>query len=148
MQKFMESVKDMLRAKALRVTPQRKAILQILVENQDKHLSAEDIYAITREEQPEMGLATVYRTLDLFVELGIVDKLEFGEKSARYELNYNREGHYHHHLICLECGKIIEFNEDLLEDLEQRISQESGFIITDHALRFYGYCAQCRGEQE
>lgn len=142
--KLITTVKKKLREKDLRSTPQRQAILAILLKSKDKHLTAEEVYALTRDDNPEIGLATVYRTLDLFVELGVVHKLEFGEKGARYELSSQEPGHYHHHLICIQCNSITEFNDDLLDDLEEVISQESGFLITDHTLRFYGLCRHCQ----
>jgi len=144
MQSTLKELKEILAAKDLRVTPQRQAIMQILLEKKNQHLSADDIYILTKESNPEIGIATIYRTLELFADLGIISKMEFGDGCSRYEFNQEQDGHAHHHLICQNCGVIIEFNEDLLEELESKIAQESKFKITDHCLRFYGYCEQCQ----
>lgn len=144
MEKIIDSIKNKLRENDLRLTSQRQAILQILLEYRHAHLSVEELYNIAHEHYPELGIATVYRTLDTFVELGIVHKMEFGDKGARYELNVDDGQHYHHHLFCISCGTIIEFNDDLLEKLEERIINESKFLIKDHSLRFYGLCHECQ----
>jgi len=139
-------MKSLLAAKDLRLTPQREAIIKILLSKRNQHLSADDIYLLTKEAYPEIGIATIYRTLELFADLGMVNKLEFGDGCGRYEFNEGQEGHSHHHLICEKCGAIIEFNEDLLEDLEEIIARESKFKITNHCLRFYGYCEECQAK--
>lgn len=136
-----------LKEKDFRLTPQREAILRILLSGEINHMTAEEIYTVTRDKNPEIGLATVYRTLDLFENLGIVSRLDFCEGGRKYELSSDKERHYHHHLVCLSCGEIIEFNEDLLDDLEDRIASQSKFKITDHSLRFFGYCQGCREPQ-
>lgn len=141
MKSAVAEVRLMLKQKDLRLTPQREAVLRILLQSQNKHLTAEDIYDRTREEYPDIGLATVYRTLELFEDLGLVSGLEFGAGGRRYEFGLQKE---HHHLICMQCGSIFEFNEDLLGELEETISQESGFQILSHSLRFFGYCQDCQ----
>ena len=129
-----------------KMTPQRKEILKIFVEHSDyHHMSAEDVYGILRERESEIGLATVYRALDLLSELGILVKVEFGDGCARYELNTaDPKVHHHHHLICLNCKKVIEFEDDLLDDLEADIAKKSGFEILNHEVKFFGYCKDCR----
>ncbi|QOR33719.1 transcriptional repressor [Clostridium sp. 'deep sea'] len=144
MEQIIDSVRKKLKENDLRLTSQRQAILQTLLEYRHSHLSVEELYNITHEHYPDLGIATVYRTLDTFVELGIVHKMEFGDKGARYELKINDEEHYHHHLFCVSCGAIIEFNDDLLEKLEDRIMKENKFLIKDHSLRFYGLCYDCQ----
>jgi Fur family ferric uptake transcriptional regulator len=147
-QKEIAKIRELLKDQDYRLTPQREAILTILLENKKGHMTAEDIYAVTRERYPEIGLATVYRTLELFQALGIVSYLEFGDGGRKYEISSGSEEHYHHHLLCLECGEIIEFSEDLLDDLEQRIWEVSKFRITDHSLRFFGICKGCVEKNE
>ncbi|MGI6036775.1 MAG: Fur family transcriptional regulator [Limnochordia bacterium] len=142
MQKIVGEIRDQLKERDLRLTPQREAVLKVLLTT-NGHLSAEEIYLATKEKAAEVGLATIYRTLELFEKLGIVRKLEAGVGQGRYEF-VDSDDHYHHHLICLSCGKISEFNEDLLEVLEETISARSGFTISDHCLRFFGYCADCQ----
>jgi len=140
----ISQILSVLKEKDFRLTPQREAILRILLSAEENHMTAEEIYSITRAKNPEIGLATVYRTLDLFENLGIVARLDFCEGGRKYELASDQEKHYHHHLVCLGCADIIEFNEDLLDDLEARIATQSNFRITDHSLQFFGYCSKCR----
>ncbi|MBE3578115.1 MAG: transcriptional repressor [Limnochordales bacterium] len=141
---WVEKVRQVIAARDQRLTPQRQLVLQVLAREGDSHLSAEEIYLLARREMPEIGLATVYRTLELFAELGVISRLEVGAGQARYELNRQPDLHYHHHLICRKCGRIEEFREDLLEELERRVEEETGFSITDHNLRFFGLCRSCR----
>ena len=127
-----------------KMTPQRKEILGIFVER-GGHMSAEDVYGILRERESEIGLATVYRSLDLLSDIGILVRLDFGDGCARYELSTSDpKVHHHHHLICLKCKKVIEFEQDLLEDLEARIAASSDFEIVNHEVKFFGYCSECR----
>ena len=93
-------------------------------------------------------MATVYRALDLLSELGILVHIDFGDGCARYELNTaDPTVHHHHHLICLKCKKVIEFEEDLLDDLEANIAKKSDFQIVNHEVKFFGYCSECRGNE-
>ena len=128
----------------IRLTPRRKAILRALAQEHDNHLSAEEGYLKIKQADNSIGLATVYRTLDLFAEAGIVHTVDFGDGCRRFELASATAPHYHHHLLCLGCGKVIEFAQDLLEDLEHQIEDTTGFCITNHSLRFYGYCHECQ----
>lgn len=136
-------IQEQLKEHDYQLTPQREAVLKVLIENADMHLKVEDIYMRTKELAPEIGLATVYRTLELLEKINVVCRFEYGDGQSRYELVCKSEEHYHHHLICLKCGEISEFRDDLLDELEERISQEQQFKIVDHSLRFFGYCAKC-----
>ena len=142
----LKDLRAKLSERGYKMTPQRKEILKIFVEHQDRHhMSAEDVYGILRENESEIGLATVYRALDLLSELGILVQIDFGDGCARYELNTaDPKVHHHHHLICLKCRKVIEFEEDLLDDLEATIANESDFQIINHEVKFFGYCKDCR----
>ena len=140
----LQDLRGKLYERGYKMTPQRKQILQIFVEHPE-HLSAEDVYGILREQDSEIGLATVYRALDLLSELGILVKIDFGDGCARYELNTADPNiHHHHHLICVKCKKVIEFEDDLLDDLEATISRKSGFQILNHEVKFFGYCKDCQ----
>ena len=143
MDRNVEDLARELHSSRYKLTQQRQIILEIIAENKIRHLSAEDIYEVLRERPSEIGLATVYRTLDLFVELNILHKVDFDEGRSRYELASN-QSHRHHHLICLTCGQVIEAKEDLLNQLEEMIEQENGFLVLDHSVKFYGYCQGCR----
>lgn len=141
---FRQKFKD----RDYKLTPQRQIILQVFIDNQDKHLSAEDVHNIVRQQSNDIGLATVYRTLELLSDLDILQKMDFGDGRSRYEMNESTSPHHHHHLICLACGTVIEFADDLMEDLENIIAQNSNFTIVDHQVKFYGYCQECRNKRE
>ncbi|MGF7059968.1 Fur family transcriptional regulator [Brassicibacter mesophilus] len=144
MDKFIENLKSKLKEKGYKLTTQRRVILDVILENQGRHLSPEEIYDDVRDKYPEIGLATVYRTLQLFEQLNIVYKLNFNDGCSRYELISTSHDHQHHHLICLSCGKVIEVELDLLENLEHEIEKEGEFKIVDHSVKFFGYCKDCR----
>lgn len=133
--------------KDYKLTPQRQLILKIFLENQGDHLSAEEVFKLAQEKNHDIGLATIYRTLDLLDELNILHKLNFGDGRSRYELNKKEREHHHHHLICLECQRIIEVKDDLLHRLEQTVEVEHDFDIIDHRVQFYGYCRKCREQK-
>lgn len=130
-----------------KLTPQRQVILRVMLEHGHQHLSAEEVYNLVKKEAPDIGLATVYRTLDLLAELDILQKLNFDDGRSRYEVN-DQEVHHHHHLVCIQCGKVMEFEEDLLEELERRIWGESKFLVLDHQVKFVGLCADCQAKRE
>ena len=140
-----EDICGELKSKEYKLTPQRMTILRVFLDNAGGHVSAEELYAMVKKENPDIGLATVYRTLDLLAEMGILMKMDFGDGKARFEMS-DREVHHHHHLICLNCGKVEEFDLDLLETLEESIENKTGFEIVDHRLKFYGYCGECKGK--
>lgn len=142
----MEDLRGRLSEKHYKLTPQRKEILQIFIDSEDgEHLSAEEVYDLLKEKDFDYGLATVYRSVELLTKLGILNKIEFGDGRTRYELSAaNPELHQHHHLICLNCKKIIEFEEDLLDSLENFIQKKSGFQIVNHEVKFFGYCSECK----
>jgi len=144
----LTNLRQMFRDRDYKLTPQRQIILQVFIDNRDKHLSAEDVHNIVRQQSNDIGLATVYRTLELLSELEILQKMDFGDGRSRYEINESTSPHHHHHLICLTCGKVIEFADDLMEDLENIIAKNSNFTIVDHQVKFYGYCQECRNKRE
>jgi len=138
-------MEEKLRSGEHKITSRRASIFRVLLENQGRHLSAEEIHSLVRAKEPETGLATVYRTLELFSDHGIVQGVDFGDGRKRYDLGPGSEpGHYHHHLICARCGKIDEVGEDLLEDLEDRVYNHYGFFVTDHQLKMFGLCRECQ----
>ncbi len=141
-------VRSELGKSSYRLTPQREAVVDVLIANADGHLSAEEIFMHTKQLYADIGLATVYRNLELLEKLGIIHRFEYGDGQSRFEIKLGEdEEHYHHHLICGQCGSIGEFKSDLLETIEKRIAEETGFKVTDHCLRFFGICAQCLEEQ-
>lgn len=136
-------LKENLKEKGYKLTPQRRSIVDSIIENEGKHLTAEEIYDHVKIDCPEIGLATVYRTIILLEELGIVCKLDLGDGCSRYELIHDEESHQHHHLICSNCGKVIEVEGDLLEALERNIEEKYKFTIQNHSLKFFGRCSEC-----
>lgn len=140
----MEILKEKLKETGFKITPQRRAIIEILLKNDSEHLSSEEIYDLVRVDCPEIGLATVYRTMQLLDEIGAISKLNLDDGCIRYELNLNEEdAHHHHHLICKSCGKIIEVKEDLLDTIEDEIQNLYKFNILNHDVKFYGICENC-----
>lgn len=144
MNKVIFDVGEKLKEKDCKFTRSREHILKVLLENKGNHLCAEDIYNLVKREATDIGIATVYRNLELFQEFEIIYSMDFGDGRKRYEFG-GEEGlnHYHHHLICTKCGTIIEVNEDLLEDLENRVSRQHNFTITNHQLKIFGLCKDC-----
>ena len=138
--------KKQLHASGFKLTPQREATVLVLLENEKDHLSAEEIYMLVKTKNPEIGLATVYRTLEILTELKVVDKVSFTDGLARYDLRKAGAKHFHHHLLCLQCGKIQEIEEDLLLDVEKVVGKDYGFLVTDHRLTFHGICKECQAK--
>ncbi|EOC99946.1 Fur family transcriptional regulator [Caldisalinibacter kiritimatiensis] len=144
MDSIFDTLKEKLKENGYKLTTQRRIIVDVIAENQGGHLSPEEIYDKVKDKYPEIGLATVYRTLQLLEELNIVYKLNFNDGCSRYELNTCSGDHHHHHLICLNCGKVIEVEVDLLENLEEEIEKEGEFKVVDHNVKFFGYCKDCQ----
>ncbi|MTI85260.1 MAG: transcriptional repressor [Firmicutes bacterium] len=148
MKKVIGNVEEKLRAKEYKLTPKRQHILRVLWEHKDEHLSAEEVYNLVKERVPDVGLATVYRSLDLFLDFDIIHGTDFGDGRKRYEFGSAPEKHRHHHLICTQCGTIIEVAEDLLEELEDRVGKKYKFKISDHELKIFGRCEECGSEKK
>ncbi|GFN36026.1 Fur family transcriptional regulator [Tepidimicrobium xylanilyticum] len=140
----MEEMKEKFKEEGYKLTTQRRAILDAIIENHEKHLSPEEVYDIVKAKYPEIGIATVYRTLQLLEKLNIIYRVNFDDGYNRYELCNDSENHQHHHLICLECGKVMEVKLDLLESLEKQIEEQNNFKIINHNVKFFGYCADCQ----
>ena len=129
-----------LKSAGLKVTLPRLKILEVLESSSSHHLSAEDIYIVLIEQNEEVGVATIYRVLSQFEESGIVQKLNFENNQAVYELC---GAEHHDHLVCLKCNKIIEFQDDVIEKHQIQIAKKHGFDLTDHSLYLYGLCEDC-----
>ena len=140
-------VREAVRSVGLRVTSPRVRILQILEEayKRREHMSAEDIYQALLHSSEDFGPATVYRVLSQFEAVGLVRRLHFEYERSVFELN---RGKHHDHLVCLGCGKIMEFLDDLIEERQLKVARESGFTMTDHSLNIYGHCQTCSEQQE
>ncbi|MBN1412975.1 MAG: transcriptional repressor [Spirochaetales bacterium] len=141
-----------LASSGFRMTTGRRAIINVLYKNV-KHLSAEDIYMVLHPQFPNIGLTTVYRTLELLEQTGIAAKFEFGHGKAKYELTeeYSTKKH-HHHLICRNCRTIIDYSDFMEDELTYIAKTESGlskkykFLIDNHIINFLGLCSKCRSK--
>lgn len=135
--------KERLKEKGCKLTLQRRSVLDVLIEHCNEHLSTEEIYGRVKEKYPEIGLATVYRTVQLFEDMGIIDRLNFDDGCSRFELASEDTVHHHHHLICETCNKVYEVENDLLDEIEKEIESKYHFRIHDHNVMFYGKCKEC-----
>ena len=124
----------------LRTTSQRALILDIILKG-GRHLDADEIYRRARKKEPRISLSTVYRSLLKFKELGLVGEYHFDDSHHHYEV---KPAVNHHHLLCLECGKVIEFDYDVLGEVMRQVPEAAGFEIKETELRLAGYCAECK----
>lgn len=142
-----DDFKTILRENGVKVTTQRVLVLEALSSCADGHLTAEEIYDLVRAAYPEIGLATVYRTIQLLLELHLIDRINLDDGFVRYEIGDIKDKktrHHHHHLICRQCGRVVSFQDDLLEELEEKIQKTMHFTVSDHEVKLYGYCEECR----
>jgi Fur family ferric uptake transcriptional regulator len=132
-----------IRNAGLKVTLPRIKILEMLEEQsgQDRHLTAEDVYKRLIQQGEEIGLATVYRVLTQFEAAGLVKRHHFEGGHSIFEFN---RGEHHDHIVCVKCGRVEEFTDDLIENRQKEIAKNLNFSLTDHSLCLYGVCANCR----
>lgn len=128
-----------LRKAGLKVTLPRMKILEILETSKTRHMSAEDVYKLLLEAQEDIGLATVYRVLTQFEAAGLVSRHHFEGGHSVFELN---EGHHHDHIVCVQCGKVVEFFDETIEQCQEKVARKAGFKIRDHSLIIYGDCTR------
>ena len=132
-----------------KLTAPRDSILSILSKTAE-HLSAEEVYLRVHKVYPAIGLTTIYRTLELLVRLGMVYKYDFGDGRSRYELAEGPNVEHHHHLVCNECGRIINYTDFIDEEveffkkIEKTLSKKYDFTIETHQLHFLGLCNECK----
>lgn len=125
----------------LKITMPRLKVLQILEQARDHHLSAENVYKALLDMGEDVGLATVYRVLTQFESAGLVSRHNFEGGHSVFEL---MQGEHHDHLVCVKCGRVDEFMDELIEQRQRMIAEQSGFKMTDHALTIYGLCPDCQ----
>src|SRR5918993_5930736 len=125
----------------LRRTGQRDLIMDIFLRTED-HLSSEDLYWLVQKQDPSVGHTTVYRTLKLLTEAGLAREVRFGDGKTYYEHHYNHE--HHDHMICTDCGEVIEFFSQDIESLQDQMAEKYGFRPTHHSLRMWGVCEDCQ----
>ena len=123
----------------LKHTKQRELILTTFLEAK-RHVTSEDLYQRVRDQHPTIGYTTVYRTMKLLAEAGLATERHFDDGITRYEI----EQEHHDHLVCTQCGKIVEFESEVIEDAQDEIAQKYGFEILRHRHELYGLCRDCR----
>lgn len=144
----LEQMKSLLTKNGYKNTSQRNEMFLALKNHAGEHLSPEQLHTVLADEGNHVGIATIYRTLQIFESLGIVHKLDFDGRAYRYEIVNQDEDHMHHHLICERCEKVTELHVDLLDKLEAIVENEYEFTITDHAVKIFGICKACANKQE
>ena len=125
----------------LKITLPRVKILQILDSSEGHHVSAEDVYKLSLQNGEEIGLATVYRVLTQFEQAGLVVRHNFEGGHSVFELSSDK---HHDHIVCVRCGRVEEFADDEIEQLQKKVADKLGFELTDHNLNMYGLCPECR----
>ena len=140
---LLERFKTILKKNNLKFTNQRELILKFLYEHSG-HFTPEEIHAHIKASNPgvSIGIATVYRTLALLEEAEIASSISFGVQGKKYEFGLKK---HHDHLICIECGKIIEFYDELIEKRQEEIAKAHRFEMTDHTMKIVGRCSECQG---
>jgi len=143
---LLEELKRILKEKQLKFTRQRELVLKTLYENEG-HFSPEELHRLIQKSRPDskVGIATVYRTLSLLEEEGLAESISFGTEGKRYEIGLKK---HHDHLICIRCGKIIEFVDEVIEARQEAVGKKFDFTITDHTMKIIGICSECRKAEE
>ena len=136
---------EALRSQGRRLTRQRQAIWEALVAEPDRHLSADEIVGRVRSQLPDVNPSTVYRTLDLLVDEGLLLRTDLGADRAYYE---PAREHPHHHVICERCQTVVHIHDHVLGDLSARVEAASGYTLGSREISFYGLCAACRAQDE
>jgi Fur family ferric uptake transcriptional regulator len=136
---------EFIREKGLKNTSQRELISNVFLDS-NLHYSTEELYLRLRKDHPKIGYATVHRTLKLLAEAGLAIELNFGDGQTRFEPA--RAEHHHDHLICRECGLIIEFEEPRIEELQQEVGERYCFEIESHRHELYGLCQSCAANKK
>lgn len=138
----IEQLKKVFEKNGHKFTKQRQIIFNALKNSSSKHLTPEELFSIVHQDNKQVGIATVYRTLNIFEDLGIVNKQEFKDSINTYELISQKDAH-HDHLICTNCGKIVE--EKILDndELAKSLSDKYNFKLDYYSLRIYGICSEC-----
>lgn len=140
----MNSEKE-LRRLGLKVTHPRMKVLEVFRGKAGSHLCAEEVFRLLIEQGDEIGLATVYRVLAQLDEAGAISRMVFDGNKSVYEIN---NGAHHDHLVCLKCGRVREFDDNLIEARQREIAATNGYRLAQHNLTLYGYCPDCERERQ
>jgi len=136
---------DHIQKAGLRRTAQRDLILEVFLRTEE-HLTSEDLYWLAQKQDPTLGHTTVYRTLKLLTEAGLAREVRFGDNKTYYEHHFEHQ--HHDHMICTECGEVIEFFSQEIESLQDQMADNFGFKPTHHSLRLWGVCSDCQKKAE
>jgi Fur family ferric uptake transcriptional regulator len=139
-----KDLQEFISKKQLKSTKQRDIIFDEFFNYLGQHVTVEELYEKIKTHHPRIGYATIYRTLKLFKESGLAFERNFGDGRTRYE-PVKFEGEHHDHLICVGCGKIIEFANSQIESCSHQVARLNGFEVLNHKLELYGYCSSCKG---
>lgn len=140
LQWFWEGLDAYLARNQLKQTKQRKLIVKRFLEMKT-HVDAEDLYESVRKDGHNIGLATIYRTLNLLKDAGLAEQNSFADGRAVFEIN--KPGDHHDHLVCVDCGKVVEFENEQIEELQRNVAKENHFVLTSHRLDLFGHCQDC-----
>lgn len=139
-----EELRSELKKRKRRITAQREMILKIFLESKGRHLGVEEVCRELLNRNIRISKATVYRAVELLVDLGFLRRLNFGDGIYRYEIVDRSEVESHQHVICRMCGRIKEINSEMVKKIVSEISEKTGYIIENHDLKFYGLCPDCK----
>ncbi len=140
-----KKIEQALRQHGYKITPQRRTVINAIVQSHE-HLTPAAIHQKVCREHPGIGLVTIYRTLEMLAGLGLICEMHAGGNCRSYLMR--RPAEHHHHLICADCGRVIDFTDCDLSGLERRLAKETSFKISGHLLEFLGQCRSCRTEKE
>jgi len=129
---------EYLSGKGLKSTRQRHAVAEVFFTSSD-HLTIDEMLHLSRRKDAKIGYATVYRTLKLLAEAGLADERHFSDGVARFEQS-SGETRHHDHMVCVECGKVFEFNDPAIEERQRKVAEKAGFVMEEHSLHIYGMC--------
>ena len=141
MERKVEKFEERIHSSGYKLTPQRKAVLDVLLKNRNHPLTPEGVYQEVKRFHPEVGLTTVYRSLELLKEIKIANHIHFHEGTDRYEVDHQK---HHHYLVCLNCGRIEKKDVCLFKKMQEELKKMTNFRITEHCLTFFGYCKKCQ----
>jgi Fur family ferric uptake transcriptional regulator len=141
-EEVLADFKELLKKNGMKNTKQREVVIETLF-NSNRHFTPEELYLLIKEKYPTLnvGIATVYRTLNLLESSDMITSITFGTQGKKYEMGAKE---HHDHMICSECGKIIEFVSEEIEELQQKIAKSHGFLLTEHIMQLHGICKECQ----
>ena len=146
---YMKSAEDIFRDHLKKngrlYSKQREQILEIFLKT-EKHPTINDLYDLVRKENPRIGLATVYRTMEVICDSGLAVKLDFEDNTRRYEHQYKHQ--HHHHLVCLACGRVIEITSGRLEKIQKELAKKHNFTISKDTMKIFGICRTCKRKKK